>query len=201
MKNLFRDHSYDMVKMFLNQFATAMFGFALVLAAEKAQNVMLRNVTSIAAILFYLFLLYTMTWEIGFRDRVGVLHGSKPNQPWKGAVISLFANSLNILLAIFVTLGSLLPKTAFASIGGVCKVIALLSEGMYMGVLANRVGNVQLNSQWFMFFVIILPAVLVCGLAYLFGLKDVKFTAGVNRQQYPESDREPKRKKDRTHED
>ena len=99
MKNLFRDHSYDMVKMFLNQFATAIFGFSLVLATEKAQNTVLRNITSVAAILFYLFLLYTMTWELGFRDRVGVLHGTKPNRPWKGALISLFANSINFLLA------------------------------------------------------------------------------------------------------
>ena len=59
MKNLFRDHSYNMVKMFLNQFATAIFGFSLALAAGKAQNPTLRNVTSIGAILFYLFLLFS----------------------------------------------------------------------------------------------------------------------------------------------
>lgn len=201
MKNLFRDHSYDMVKMFLNQFATAIFGFSLVLATEKAQNTMLRNITSVAAILFYLFLLYTMTWELGFRDRVGVLHGTKPNRPWKGALISLFANSINFLLAILIMLGAFFPKTALGGVGGVCKVAALLVEGMYTGLLANRVGGVQLNSMWFMFFVIILPSVLVCGLAYFFGLKDVKFTAGVNRQQYPESDRAPKQKRNNKNDD
>ena len=201
MKNLFRDHSYDMVKMFLNQFATAIFGFSLVLAAEKAQNITLRNITSVAAILFYLFLLYTMTWEIGFRDRVGVLHGTKPNRPWKGAIISLFANSINFVLAVLIMLGAFFPKTALAGVGGMCKVAALLVEGMYTGLLANRVGGVQLNSMWFMFFVIILPAVLVCGLAYFFGLKDVKFTSVFNRHPYPESDRSTKQKKEKNGED
>ena len=31
MKSFFKERSYDMVKMFLNQFATAIFGFVLLL--------------------------------------------------------------------------------------------------------------------------------------------------------------------------
>ena len=103
MKIFFKEHSYDMLKMFLNQFATAIFGFSLAVAAGKAENDSLRNVTSVAAILFYLFLLYTMTWEIGFGDRVSVLHGTRRNMPYKGALISLCANGINILFAVFIT--------------------------------------------------------------------------------------------------
>lgn len=194
MKNLFRDHSYDMVKMFLNQFATAIFGFSLALAAGKAQNPTLRNVTSICAIVFYLFLLYTMTWEIGFKERISVLHGKIPNQPYKGALISLFANIPNLLFAIMITLGTFLQVTFFGNLGAFGKSAALLLEGMYTGVLANAVGGVQLNSLWYMYFVILLPSILTCGIAYFLGLKDIKFTSLFN-QEYPESDREPKQKK------
>ena len=67
MKAFFKERSYDMVKMFLNQFATAIFGVVLAIAAGMAGNVVLRNVTSAFAVLFYLFLLYTMTWEPAFR--------------------------------------------------------------------------------------------------------------------------------------
>lgn len=200
MKNLFRDHSYDMVKMFLNQFAIAIFGFSLALAAGKAENATLRNVTSVCAILFYLFLLYTMTWEIGFKDRNAVLHGTKPMRPFKGALISFFANLPNLILAILVTLGYWIPTSFFGNVGGVCKSIALFLEGMYTGVLANTVGGVAMHNLWFMYFVILLPAILTCGLSYFLGLKDVKFTSLFN-QEYPESDREPKQKKWRKHDD
>ena len=196
MKKFFKEYSYDMLKMFLNQFATAIFGFSLAIAASKAENVTLRNVTSIAAIAFYLFLLYTMCWEIGFKDRIPVAHGQKRNMPYKGALISLCANSINILFAIFIMLAKLIPLEFFGSIGGVCQGGAVVLEGMYVGVLANTVGGAALNGYWFMYFIIVLPAILTCGIAYYLGLKDIKFTSLFNHP-YPESDREPKQKRGR----
>ena len=77
MKGFLQKHSYSMVKMFLNQFATAIFGFVLALAVSYANNTGLRNVTSICAVVFYLFLLYTITWDIGFADRVSVMSGKQ----------------------------------------------------------------------------------------------------------------------------
>ncbi len=194
MKNLFRDHSYNMVKMFLNQFATAIFGFSLALAAGKAENPTLRNVTSIAAILFYLFLLYTMTWELGFKDRGGILHGRIKNQPYKGALISLFANLPNLLFAVFITFGTFIPNSFFGSLGAFGKSAALILEGMYTGLLAHPVNGTPLNQMWFVYFLITIPAILTSGIAYLFGTKDIKFTS-LTTQDYPESDRAPKRKK------
>ena len=195
MKTLFRDHSYNMVKMFLNQFETAIFGFSLALAAGKAESYTLRNATSIAAILFYLFLLYTMSWELGFKERIGILHGRIKNQPYKGLLISLFANIPNFLFAIFIMLAALLPKSSFfGSLGAFGKSAALILEGMYTGILAHPVGGTQLNRMWLMYFLITVPAILISGIAYLFGTKDIKFTS-LTTHEYPESDRAPKRKK------
>lgn len=196
MKNFFKEHSYDMLKMFLNQFATAIFGFSLAVAAGKAENATLRNVTSIGAIIFYLFLLYTMCWDIGFKDRIPVAHGLKKRMPYKGALISLCANSINILFALFITLAKLIPVEFLGNIGAFCQGAAVILEGMYVGLLANSIGGAVLNGYWFMYFIIVLPAILTCLLAYYLGLKDVKFTSLFN-QPYPESDREPKQKRDR----
>ena len=198
MKSFFQTHSYNMVKMFLNQFATAIFGFVLVLAAGKAQNPTLRNITSICAILFYLFLLYTMTWEIGYRDKVSVENGRKPKNLFTGSLISLCANSLNFLLAIFIMLANLLPDSVFSSIGGVCATIAVMIEGMYTGLLANDLFGVALNSYWVVYFLIPLPSILVCGLAYYLGIRDIKFTS-IFDPVYPESDRETSKKKGNRH--
>ena len=198
MKEFLKDHSYDMVKMFLNQFAIAIFGFSLVMAAGQAENPTLRNLTSAGSILFYLFLIYITAWDIGYRDKVSVESGRKKRTPWKGVRISLCANALNFLLAIFVALASLFDGAAIDSIGAVATFITLFLEGMYTGLLANTVGGVVLNSVWAIYFLLPIPAIAVSGIAYQLGVHDVKFSSVFNRQEYPASDRAPKRKdKDR----
>ena len=195
MKSFFKDHSYDIVTMFLNQIAISMFGFALVLAAMKIDNDILRNVTSIFSILFYLVLLYMKAWDIGFRDKVSVEQGKKENNPMRGALISLCANAINYLFAIFVMLRALLPNVSFFdSIGGVAQALCMFGQGMYAGILVNPVGGAPLNSYWFSYFLTPVPAILISGLAYYFGVHDVKYTGFFHKNQYPESDRDSKKK-------
>ncbi|MBQ9131822.1 MAG: hypothetical protein IJX62_05055, partial [Clostridia bacterium] len=130
MKNFLRDHSYDMVKMLLHQFGIAVFGFCLALASSKAQSPVLRNGTSVFAILFYLFLLYTMTWEIGYKDKISVETGKKPRNALRGACISLFANIPNFLMATFIMLASVLQADFFSTVGAFCSSAAVVFEGM-----------------------------------------------------------------------
>lgn len=195
MKELFKTKSYEMVRMFLNQFATAIFGLVLALAAGRAGSVTLRNVTSACAIVFYLFLLYSMTWELGFADRDAVVAGRKQAKPWTGVLLSVCANAINWLLAIFIMLGNLLSDVPFFSgLGGFAAPAAHILEGMYTGLLANSIGGNPLNSYWWIYFLLPLPALVICGISYLLGLKDIKFT-GLFNVRYPDSDRDIKKKK------
>ena len=194
MKEFFKTRSYDMVRMFLNQFATSIFGLVLALAAGKAQNPTLRNITSVAAILFYLFLLYTMTWELGFKDKVSVENGRKKRAPLTGLWISLCANIPNLIFAVLITLAILFDVPALSALGGFATSAALLLEGMFTGLLANSVGGAPLNSYWWMYFLITIPSMLACTVAYLLGLKDIRFTT-LSNVVYPESDRDPKPKR------
>ena len=195
MKSFFKNHSYDMVTMLLNQIAIALFGFTLVLAAMKINNDALRNVASIFSVLFYLVLLYIKAWDIGFKDKISVEQGKKANNSLRGALISLCANAINYVLAILIMLRALLPSvSAFESIGGVAQAIAVFVQGMYTGILVNPVGGAPLNTYWISYFIIPLPAILVCGLAYYFGLHDVKYTGFFHKNQYPDTDRDHTRK-------
>ena len=195
MKSFFKNHSYDMVTMLLNQIAIALFGFTLVLAAMKINNDALRNVASIFSVLFYLVLLYIKAWDIGFKDKISVEQGKKADNPFRGALISLCANAINYVLAILIMLRALLPSvSAFESIGGVAQAIAVFVQGMYTGILVNPVGGAPLNTYWISYFIIPLPAILVCGLAYYFGLHDVKYTGFFHKNQYPDTDRDHTRK-------
>ena len=184
-----------MVTMLLNQLALSMFGLSLVFAAMKIDNDILRNVTSVFSILFYLLLLYIKAWDIGFKDKISVEQGKKEKNPFRGALISFGANAVNYLLAIFVMLRAWLPNSSFfTSVGDVCQAISVFFNGMYAGLLANPVGGSPLNTYWFIFFLTPIPAILICGVAYYFGLHDVKHTGFFHKNQFPESDREPKRK-------
>ena len=171
MKEFFKKHSYDMVKMFLNQFAVAIFGLVLALATGMAENSTLQIVSSVGAIIFYMFLLYAMTFELGTKDKTAVEYGRATARPLTGLYISLCANSLNFLLAILITIGYFSPNQFFSNVGGGAAVAALLLEGMYTGVLAIHVGGVPLNSLVWPFFAITLPALLISAIGYYFGMK------------------------------
>lgn len=171
MKEFIRKHSYDMMKMFLNQFAVAIFGLVLALATGMAQNDTLQIVSSVGAILFYMFLLYAMTFEIGSKDKTSVEYGRSQARPLTGFYISLCANSINFLLAILITLGFISSNGFLSNVGVCAAAAALLLEGMYTGVLAINVAGVPLNSMIWPFYAIILPSLLASGLGYFFGMK------------------------------
>ena len=48
---------------------------------------------------------------------------------------------------------------------------------MYTGLLAYTVAGAQLNSYWFVYFILPIPAILTSWLAYYLGLRDIKVTA------------------------
>ncbi len=197
MKSFFKDHSYDMVRMMLNQIAISIFGFSLFLATSLAQNEALKIATTVFSILFYLFLIYTTAWDIGYRDHTSVKLGKKPQRPLKGVLISLCANSINLLLALLIALGSIpvLPEF-FRQAGGLAQSITVLIEGMYSGLFPLQVAGIALKDLWFLYFLLPVPALLVSGISYYLGLKDVKWSSFFNKQSYPRTDTPPKQKKD-----
>ena len=77
MKDFFKRYSYQSMHLFLNQVAIGLFGMVLALAAGMADSVPLRIVTSIFAILFYLFLQFAAGWRVGAEDRVSIDLGKR----------------------------------------------------------------------------------------------------------------------------
>ncbi|MBQ9131625.1 MAG: hypothetical protein IJX62_04045, partial [Clostridia bacterium] len=65
--------------------------------------------------------------------------------------------------------------------------------GMYTGLMANHLWGEALNSYWWVYFLIPIPSIIVCGIAYNMGIHDIKFT-GIFDPIIPESDRDPKKK-------
>jgi len=175
MKKFMERYSYECVHLFLNQIAIGLFGMSLALAAGMAKSEPLRTVTGICSVIFFLILQYNLMWKVGANDRLAddlgklKVNYSVPFFMW------LLANSLNILLAVFIGLGTLFSDVEFFSaVGGFSATIKLIIEGMYTGLLAINVGGDPLNSYWFMHLVTPLPALLVGYLAYFLGSKNIR---------------------------
>jgi hypothetical protein len=193
MLGFLKDRSYDIVKMFLYQIAIALFGISLAIATGSknasvdpsvVQPATLQIVTSIFSILFYLFLIYNLLWNIGAKDAHRFARKEPGVYRLAGLYMGLAASVVNILIAILIMLGNLLSDIPFFSnAGGVAATVGLLIEGMYTGLLAIRVGGVPINSLWPIWFVIILPMIATASLAYFAGLHEFRIFAPVDKNQ------------------
>ena len=198
VKSFFNKYSYSIIMMMVDQFVISIFGAGLFMATSfpknsengNAGNDTLTVVVSIFAILVYLFLLYNMTWEIGAKDRISVDSGKKPYRPHTGLVMALLANIPNFILAIVYTIAyPFMTAPGWAgNTAGVCRTVSLFIHGMYSGVLSaiELFGN-TLSTYWWTYFVIIVPSVATCWLAYYVGHKNFKFTALLNNKEAPKN--------------
>lgn len=179
MKEFLHNYSYSSIKMFVNQFAISIFGAMLSMATSAAANDTLSIVVGVISVLFYLFLIYTVAWEIGAKDRISVDIGKKEYRPHTGLLVSLVANIPNFFIAIMFTAFSPFRATNVVA-GGACavaSVLTLLLEGMYLGITTSiTIGARLLNTFWWSYFLIIIPAMLVSWMAYYLGFKNKKFT-------------------------
>ena len=177
MKKFFHDYSYSIVKMFVNQFAIAIFGIALFTPTFVTMPT-LNLITSIFATIFYLFLIYVLTWEIGAKDRIAVDVGKKPYRPHTGLWLSLIANIPNLLLAIICTIVvAINPENNLFW-------IPTLLNGMYWGLIRNislpfGAGGafVPLIDFCVTFYIMVIPALVTCWLAYFMGFKNIRIVA------------------------
>ena len=209
MKNFFERYSYSVVKMFLNQFAIGIFGAVLTLATSGISDVFLA-LTSIGSIMFYLFLLYTVIWEVGSKDRISSDVGKIQKRPYLGFLLSLISNIPNFIVATIYTVCYFISHGAegiATNIAGVMRIFTLVFHGMYYGLMTVLSIGTRVNAEgitvpnelfnfWWSYFLIIIPSVLLCGVGYWLGNKNYHLTK-IMETPYPESDREVKVKKDR----
>ncbi len=182
MKGFFKHYSYNVVKNLVNQFAISVFGAFLSMATTAASNDKLSIAVSIFAIIFYLFLVYTTTWEIGAKDRVSFDVGKKPYRPHTGLFIGLVSNIPNLLIALsFVFLKiPALPEKFVGTADFLLRLISMVFQGMYAGLLMTikvSADGTTLLKTWWAYFIIIIPALVTSWLAYYTGFKNFRVIA------------------------
>ena len=179
---LFKENGYDCVKLFVTQVAISLFGFARATACARLPILVL--LTSFLAIAFYLVMIYTTTWNIGYKNHNKVEHGEK-DIPLRGLWISMIANIPNFIVATLFTIGFPWKETATwaGNMCAVAKTITIITHGEYCGVLAEiKVGELPIRDFWWAYFLIIIPALVVTAVAYQMGLKDIKIIKAKKKQ-------------------
>ncbi len=195
MKDFFSRYSYDSVKLFLDQLVVGMFGFSLALVAGKAESAALRYTSSAFAIIFMLFLQYTVMWRLGAKDEVSISIGKKKADYTLPLKMWLLSNIPSFILALTILLDAIIKTEVTGNIAFVSKVLSMVIHGSYMGVLTIPVSEgVNLNAFRFMYFLITLPSLAVEYISYILGIRGIHFT-NMLIDDYPKTDRPSKGKK------
>ena len=182
MSGFFSRYSYSIVKMFVNQFAISIFGAVLAMATAASGNNVLTLCVSIFAILFYLFLLYTLSWEVGAKDKISVDVGKKQYKPHTGLYMALISNIPNFLIAIIYTVAypAMSDSQWAGNIGAIARVASIIIEGMFLGAISViKISGNALSTYWWTYFLITVPALVVSWIAYFLGHKNFGFFASL----------------------
>lgn len=185
--NFLKKNSYSIVRMVLDQFGIMIFAIILT-AAASSQNETARTglmlAVSIYSTLFYMALLYILTWECGAKDRIRVDGGRERRDLLAGLKMSLLANIPNFLIVLLLVIGFLFgaawgeaawAQTMFAITHGVAK---LAWESMYTGIVIALLppASVSAISPLYIlaYTLTILPALGASTFGYLMGYHNKK---------------------------
>ncbi len=189
-------------RLILNQFGLTVFGLMTAMAAAAVDNAMAGEgevrrtcmiCVSVFAILFYMFIDYTAIKEEGQRDKIRADAGRITADPWRGVKIALSASAVNFILGVCIILFGILGAENGLGLewagaaSGTAKVVALVIQAMYWGVLLGLPGVTTIAAvPSFLYLIIPLPAFICASLAYLAGLHDVSLIRRVKSFLTPE---------------
>ena len=189
----FKDNSYDIVRLLINQIGITIFSFALMAAIGAIEDPSTYSTVLISASVFatgfYLVLIYTVGWECGAKDKIRIDGGRLAPMPHKGALMALIANIPNfvftlvaiICMAVYMTTGGEGLYSAFALFNLFFRFI----EAMYLGIIQaifsgfSYDANLQYLLESIGFFVAPLLAVLATHLGYYLGSKNLRILSFV----------------------
>ena len=195
---LFKENSYDIIRLYVNQIGITIFSMALYTAVGAIQDTSTRMtikiIMSVFATLFYLSLIYNCVWEYGAKDRIRVDGGKAEKYDYKGLFMGLFANFPNFILSglsiIYVSVVLLGGAEVFESLFALTYMILRFHTAMYLGIIQgvtpNEITDVpnypDCLVESILFFVLPFLSVGVSHLAYTLGYKEIKIFSKSNKK-------------------
>ena len=184
----FKENSYDIVKLFINQMGITIFSLVLYTAIgfidDEGLNLRVKVILSVFATIFYFTLLYTATWEFGAKDKIRIDSGKYSATKTKGLIMSLIAGIPSFVLAgacvitmlIHLVSGSEGAYSAFAIFNLLLRFISAMFLGVLQGAFSALSYDANLKFLWESvgYFVMPIITAFVCHLGYTFGRREFK---------------------------
>ena len=187
--SFWKKNSYQIVRLFVIQLGIAIFGLVLSFAVSSAfrdrDDSAALLVVSIFSVLFYLFILYSVGWEIGGKDRLRLDSAREKLRGGMGIVLALLAQVPNFLLCTLMLIGGILAFAGSLTVGARFFTVGYLPasflDSMYAGItrasliathLEQNVSRSYYLVAALLFLATTLPAILVTGFAYWMGLNE-----------------------------
>jgi len=184
MKKFFLDYGYSGVRMFVDQFAIALFGVSLVIAVsglEDEKYNWLIYAVSVFSVLFYMVLIYSIPWNHGAKDRISVDYNKKKRNLLLGLYMGLVANIPNALIAL---LSGIFALTGPESTAAGLRAIGVALQGMYLGILQLKIGDTPLNALWWVLVLLMIPSLIVSTVSYIAGFNNVRVFRFKEKRKY-----------------
>ena len=187
----FKNNSYDIVKLYINQIGIAIFSTVLYTAVGsmgEAKLISALNMAiSIFSVLFYFMLIYNVAWEYGAKDKIRIDADRLVYDRAKGVKMSLFASVPNVVISGTCVITALIYKFTSAEfagvVSGVLNFFMRITLSMYLGIVQsifgafNSVADMSFIGAGIAFTLISVFAVIVTQIGYLFGAKNFKIFA------------------------
>lgn len=175
-------NSYEIVRFIVIQIGLSIFGLVLTMACHTMNPGLLLPV-SIFSIGFYLFLVYSVAWENGSKDKIRVDSGRLADKKGKGFLVMLLAQTPYLFLVSLMLIGAILAEFGALAVGsGIFTFPYLLVNfltSVYLGTMRAVVGSFGANYllSAVVHAALAIPAVLVAGLGYYLGASGIRILA------------------------
>lgn len=184
----FKENSYDITKLFINQMGITIFALVLYTAIgfidDATLNLRVKIILSVFSTIFYFALLYTATWDFGAKDRIRIDSGKYSATKLKGFLMSIIASIPTFVLAavccvtmiIHLSSGSEAAYSVFAVFNLLLRFISAMFLGLLQGVFSALSHNPDLKFLLESIGYLVMPifTALICHVGYVFGRREFK---------------------------
>ena len=139
----FKENSYDVVRLYVNQFGITIFSlilyFSASIVADEAWRMTIYLLISVFSTLFFYALIYYTAWEFGGKDRIRIDAGRMEYNRYKGLYLGLLAAAPNLVFSLLSILGKGIYMIShfgfFDVLFAIPNVLLRFTSAMYMGSL------------------------------------------------------------------
>lgn len=176
-------NSYEIVRFIVIQLGLSIFGVVLTMACHSMNQTLLLPV-SVFSIGFYLFLVYSVAWENGSKDKIRVDAGRLPDRKWKGFAVMLCSQLPYLFLTLLMLIGALViglgSGVAADKIGGALFTypyfLVNFLTSVYLGAMKALFGSfgTQYMLSVIVHILLTLPAIVTAGFGYFLGASGMR---------------------------